>query len=164
MKITIHFLWLIFISILGVCQDTNSVKLNPEYYIIIDDSIVHNHIENNQFETKSDSLTIDGFDDTEFCIKFHGGDKALYKYIKKNIKLSKNLDIEGKILASFKVNEKGKIEAVTIEQGLREDIDKEIIRVLSEMTGWYWDCEEGPRRHVVIKIFVPIKVGLAKNK
>ena len=146
---------LLFNCYIGLCQDTSFVK----YQVFIDDSISIFKNEDSKNEFRNDSLENVLFDDTEFCIKFHGGDKALRKYIKKNLQFHKeDCKIGGKVLASFKVNEKGKVEDVKIEKGLNEKIDKEVLRVISEMPNWKWDCKEKPKRLISIKRYIPILI------
>jgi|WetSurMetagenome_2_1015567.scaffolds.fasta_scaffold01666_10 TonB family protein len=147
-----------YYSICGYCQDTSKTVINNGQEIVIKGLAIKN-----QRDTVFDKNYIDSsfiaIDDTEFCIKFPGGDKAFIKYLKKNIVLPPDLKergIEGRVYASFYVNEKGKVENVRIEESLCEDIDKEVLRVISEMPNWKWDCKEGPQRHISIKRYVPI--------
>ena len=160
MKSKIFLGLLLFNCYQGLCQDTSYVK----YQVFIDDSITLEKKENSKNEFSEDSLDHVLFDDTEFCIRFHGGEKALRKFIKKKIVLKKEDFIAGKILASFTVNEKGKVENIKIENGLNEKIDNEVIRVLSEMPDWEWDCKEKPRRQIIIKRYFPISIALTKDR
>ncbi|TPE44503.1 energy transducer TonB [Pontibacter mangrovi] len=106
----------------------------------------------------SDTLNNVFFDDLEFCIKFKGGEEALVKYLVDSFQVpvdDKHHNISGKVLASFTVNEKGEVGDIKIEEGLCEEIDNEVIRDISEMPKWIWDCETKPRRSYKTKRFAP---------
>jgi TonB family protein len=153
-------------SICGYCQDTSKIIINKGYDIVINELTTKN-----QHDIVFDENIIDSnfiaIDDTEFCIMFPGGDKALIKYLKKNIVFPpdiKERGIEGRVYVSFYVNEKGKVENVRIEDSLCEDIDKEVVRVISEMPNWIWTCNECPQRHISIKRYVPIIIKQHSSK
>jgi len=98
------------------------------------------------------------FDDSEFCIKFKGGDKALVKYFAANFIMpsdDKQKNISGKVLVTFTVNEKGEVGDIKIVEGLSEEIDSEVIRVVSMMPKWIWDCKTKPKRPVKTRRFAP---------
>jgi periplasmic protein TonB len=74
---------------------------------------------------------------------FPNGEKALLQYLADNIVYplsAKQNCIEGKILAEFIVAEDGCIENIKIKRGLSEDINAEVLRVLSEMPVWEPGC------------------------
>jgi hypothetical protein len=159
MKNNLISILLILISNLAFCQNSEIIKTKPEYDIIVNDSII--------YQFNGDSSTFIGIDDTEFCIKFPGGDNALIKYIQKNFRLPTdmiNQKIEGKIYASFTINEKGKVDNIKIERGLSESIDKAVEKVISEMPDWIWACNEKPRRHILVKRYLPLTIELNKKK
>lgn len=146
-----------------MCQDTSYVK----YRVVINDSIAINPKVNEIKEINNDSIVDVGFDDTEFCIVFPGGEKALRKAVIKSIMYSPEMiksNIEGKVYASFTVNENGKVENIKIEKSLSHEFDKEVFRVLSEMPDWKWNCKEKPRRKILIKRYFSISFGLSKEK
>jgi len=148
---------------LGFCQNMDNLKFQPEYELNIEDSL------NKQLNgyRYPDSLSFFGIDDTEFCIQFPGGDAALLKYLKKSIVISKDsiyAKIEGKIFISFTVNEKGKVENIVIERGLDKSLDKIIIKAISEMPDWIWNCKEKPNRNIITKRYLPISIKQNKEK
>jgi TonB family protein len=70
---------------------------------------------------------------------YPGGEKALLKYISRNIEHPKSArkgKIQGKVYVLFVVNENGLVEDVTILKGLREDINEAAITEVEEMPAW----------------------------
>jgi TonB family protein len=155
MKTKLLTFFLLFNIYQGLCQDTNYVK----YKAFLDDSIIVDKKKTLKNEFDNDSLKIEAFDDSEFCIQFPGGDKALREYLAKNLQYptdKNNSNIEGKVYASFTINEKGKVENVKIERSLNEIFDKEVIRVISSMPNWKWNCKEKPNYRYAIRKHIPI--------
>lgn len=143
------------VPLFGCSQNKAFYKRSITY-----DTVYHRDLDRSVQLGNSDSLNV-FIDDSEFCIKFKGGDKALVKYFADSFKLPakvKDKNIKGKVLASFTVNEKGEVGYVKIEKGLGEEIDKEVIRVVSEMPKWIWDCESKPTRPVKTKRFAPFTI------
>ncbi len=162
-KHLIIFIFLVAIPHLLYCQDLSGVKFSPPKIELIDnDSIVMREIqENNKINTKDSGIAI--IDDTELFINFPGGIKALAKYLKENLHYPDSAiksKIEGKVYAGFIVDEKGKFSEIKIVKGLCLEIDKEVIRVVSEMPNWEWDKGEAPDRKTQIKITLPISFKL----
>jgi len=158
---TILLISLIFNTYLGVCQNKDLIKFKPEFYFDSEDSIV------NQLNSEIDTINFYGIDDTELCIQFPGGDKALRKYLKKSIKIPKDSVtsiIEGKINVSFTVNEKGNVENVKIEKGLYDPIDKVILEAIYKMPDWIWNCNENPRHKITSKRYLPITIKQNNKK
>jgi len=65
--------------------------------------------------------------------EFPGGEKALLKFIRKNINYpayEKSADIQGRVIVGFVVNEFGNISDVTIKKGVSKGINTEAIRVV----------------------------------
>lgn len=162
-KHIIIFIFLVVIPHLLYCQDLSNVKFSPPKIELIDnDSIVICEIqENNKINTKDNSIAI--IDDTELFINFPGGTKALAKYLKENFHYPDSAvksKIEGKVYVGFIVDEKGKLSEIKIVKGLCPEIDKEVIRVLSEMPNWEWDKGEAPNKKTRIKMTLPISFKL----
>jgi hypothetical protein len=142
------FILLILNSYLVVSQNTDIIKFKPEYDTIADDSIL------NQLKSIPDSSILFYVDDSEFCIQFPGGDKAWMEYLKENFILPadvKDMQIEGSVCVSFTINEKGKVGNIKIDRSLCENIDAIVVKVISEMPDWIWNCKEIPRRQILIK-------------
>ena len=75
--------------------------------------------------------------------QFPGGEKALMQYLAENIvypeSATKNC-IEGKVFTRFCIAEDGCVENIQIIRGLSDDINAEVIRVLSQMPVWEPGC------------------------
>lgn len=70
---------------------------------------------------------------------FPGGVSELNKFIQKNLKYPQaaiDAGIKGKCFLKFIVNETGKISNVEVLKGIRQDCDKEAIRVIESMPLW----------------------------
>lgn len=161
MRYTIIWLALIFYAYTGVCQNKELIKFKPGVYFNDEDAVVK------QLNNRTDTSDFYGIDDSEFCIQFPGGDKALRKYLKKNIKIPKDSVtsiIEGKIMVSFTVNEKGKVENARIEKGIYDPIDKTILKVVSGMPDWIWNCDEAPWHKITTKRYIPVSIIQDKKK
>lgn len=71
--------------------------------------------------------------------KFKGGNKALEKYLKENLKYSneaKDKNIQGRVYVKFKITENGKIKDVKIIRSIHPLIDNEAKKVIKEMPNW----------------------------
>lgn len=157
----ILFISLIFAAYSGVCQNNELIKFSPGDYFNIDDADLK------QLNIPTDTSEYYGIDDSEFCIQFPGGDKAFRKYLKKSILLPKDSvtsSIEGKVIVSFTVNEKGKVGNVVLEKGLYDPIDKILLKVVSEMPDWIWVCKENPQYKISTKRYLPISIIQDKKK
>lgn len=70
---------------------------------------------------------------------FPGGDIELMKFLKKNVnypKMSKELGITGMVIVEFIVDVDGTMTDIKIAKGVSSDIDKEALRVVSQMPKW----------------------------
>ena len=74
--------------------------------------------------------------------EYPGGLKALYEYLRKNIKIPKIIrvrgEVSGKVFVKFMVNEEGKVEEVSILKGLTgcEECDEETLKAIKKMPRW----------------------------
>ncbi|SFH38011.1 energy transducer TonB [Pontibacter chinhatensis] len=156
MKEKALFILLTVVTLFGCSHKNAFLKQSINY-----DTVELEKLNKNAQLNDTDSLDNVFIDDSEFCIKFKGGDKALVKYFADSFQLPANVkhdNIKGKVLATFIVNEKGEVGDVKIEKGLGEEIDKEVIKVVSEMPKWIWDCESKPTRPVKTKRFAPFTI------
>ena len=71
-------------------------------------------------------------------------------------------EIHGRIIASFVVNKKGKIEDVTIMRGLNETIDNEAIRVIQSIPEMIPGEQFG--KYVKVRYVIPITVSQNSKK
>ncbi len=99
-----------------------------------DDGIVEVEIE----DEKSDDALVE-FWDLSTKPSFVGGEKAMFRFIKKGVtypEIPKVNEIEGRVFVSFVVNKKGEIIKVKVERGVDPYLDKEAIRVVESMPNW----------------------------
>jgi TonB family protein len=71
--------------------------------------------------------------------EFPGGKTAFNEYVKNNVRYSPRAvadKIEGRVIIKFIVNTDGEIGNVKIIRGVRDDLDKECLRVISGMPRW----------------------------
>lgn len=71
--------------------------------------------------------------------KFPGGDEALFLWLSENTKFPKEgreLGISGIVHIKFVINKVGKVTNIEVEKGVNEYLDKEALRVISEMPDW----------------------------
>ncbi|WP_460921795.1 energy transducer TonB [Pontibacter brevis] len=152
MKVIAFLILMATAPLSGYCQKKVTFKHNITY----DTAHLRDLDKNIQLDYSDSSKVY--FDDSEFCIKFKGGDKALVKYFVDSFQLADNVkddSISGKVLASFTINEKGEVGDVKIVEGLVDEIDNEVKRVISAMPKWIWDCDYKPKRPVKTKRFAP---------
>lgn len=75
--------------------------------------------------------------------EFTGGNLAMDKFLKENIKLSKTLKIKGKVRVAFIITKDGEICDVRVTSKPKEYIDNEVIRVIKSMPKWIPGTNEG---------------------
>ena len=92
---------------------------------------------------------------------FPGGDLELRKYIAQNVKypeIAKENGIQGRVFVQFVVNKKGKVEQVKVVRGVDPSLDKEAIRVISNLPAWKPGSQRG--KAVRVSFTVPINFQL----
>lgn len=97
--------------------------------------------------------------------EFPGGQSALFEYLKNNItypKSAKKDELEGKVILSFVVNKEGDVQEVKVIKGVRNDIDKEAIRVVQAMPKWKPGYQRG--KNVNVSFNLPISFKLDSKK
>ena len=94
---------------------------------------------------------------------FPGGDDALMKYLKKNLKYpvaAKTSNIQGKVFVAFVVNADGKVTDVTL---LKKDkvgggCDEEAIRIIQAMPAWTPGKLDG--KNIPVQLNLPVQFKL----
>lgn len=79
-------------------------------------------------------------------------------YIQKNVKFPEEIKtkgVTGKVYVTFVVNKEGKVENVKLERGLEPSLDKEAVRVVSEMPLWTPGKQNG--KAVKVCYTIPVK-------
>ncbi len=100
-------------------------------------------------------------DGVEVMPEYIGGTQAMFQYITHNIeypKSAKDDNITGKVFVGFVVDSKGKVGQVEVLKGVRDDLDSEAIRVISEMSDWTPGMQDG--KHVNVHMVLPISFQL----
>ena len=87
-------------------------------------------------------------------------DRWVYEYIKYPESAVKN-GIQGRVIVEFVVDKKGKVTDVQIVKGLDEEIDANVIKVISASPKWKPAKIRG--REVSVRISVPIEFKLTKS-
>lgn len=101
----------------------------------------------------------------EIGATFPGGDRAIQDYITSNIQYPmdamENLT-EGRVIVLFAIEKDGRVSDVRVRKGVSESLDKEAIRLISEMPNWI----PGKREGVVAKTWsqIPINFNLGLDK
>jgi len=93
--------------------------------------------------------------------EFPGGTAALMEYLRKNIKypaICRENNIQGRVLVSFVVNKDGSIVDVEVVRGVNPSLDKEAVRVISQMPNWTPGRQLG--RAVRVRYSVPVSFRL----
>lgn len=94
-----------------------------------------------------------------------GGQSGLMDYLKKNIQYpeaAKKAGVQGRVILQFVVAKDGSIENVSILRGVNPDLDKEAIRVVSNMPNWKPGMQKG--KPVSVKYTVPIAFSLPSEE
>ncbi len=102
-------------------------------------------------EENVDRITI-----AEFMPEFPGGKDALIKFMERN--LNQPDDFESgqrmRVIAKFVVDKEGNIDDLTIETKGREDLDREVLRVIKKMPRWKAGKQNG--RAVAVYYKLPV--------
>lgn len=97
--------------------------------------------------------------------QFPGGKEAQIKYMVNSIKYPENArknGISGKVYVTYVIEKSGKVTDVRVLKGVDEELDKEAVRVISEMPKWKPGMEKG--KPVRVQITQPIDYKLDTNK
>ena len=90
-----------------------------------------------------------------------GGLDALMAYLQKEMKYPETAfteRVEGKVFVSFIVTKEGSVVSPAVVKGVREDMDKEALRVISGLPKWNPGRQKG--RAVSVRFVLPINFKL----
>lgn len=79
------------------------------------------------------------YDIVEVMPQFPGGQGELMKYLRNNVKYpaeAQKKKIEGRVIVTFVVNQKGRITNPTVERSAHPLLDAEALRVVKRMPKW----------------------------
>jgi protein TonB len=96
--------------------------------------------------------------------QFPGGVAAMHKWLKDNIKyppVAEESNISGKVFMEFVVGRDGAIRDIAVTRGVDPSLDKEAMRVVSQMPKWIPGKQAG--KLVSVKFNMPIAFTLAKQ-
>lgn len=101
------------------------------------------------------------FKEAEVMPEFPGGMQELMAYMGSSIQYpeaAKAEGIEGKVFVQFVIGTDGKVGSVEVVKGVRDDLDSEAIRVVSEMPNWTPGKQDG--KTVKVQMVLPIAYQL----
>lgn len=142
----IVMLILSMIPLSTLCQNVKVAK----------DSIVELLVMQTIFTLDSTLLIID---DTELFVDFPGGEKAMNKFINKNLTYPKAAitdKIEGLVYVNFTIDCSGEISNIKIVKGSNPYLDNEVIRLISIMPNWIWDKKIEMKNRKSVQRTLPI--------
>ena len=93
--------------------------------------------------------------------EFPGGYDGYMEYLRKNVKypaICRENGIQGRVLVSFVVNKDGSIVETEVVKGVHPSLDKEALRVISEMPKWKPGTQRG--KPVRVKYSCPVNFRL----
>jgi protein TonB len=142
----------------------------PDEIIVVNDPVEHQEIffTENQSEIPQVISTASApryveepvesvVDFAEIAPEFIGGQAALMKFLSDNIRYPQ-VDIEmgnkGRVICTFVVEKDGSITDIKVVRGVSPSIDKEAMRVISEMPNWKPGFQNG--RAVRVKFTLPV--------
>ena len=102
------------------------------------------------------------FIDIYIVPEFPGGQKALFQYLSNNVHYPEQAakdSIEDRVICQFLVQADGTITDIEIVRSLGyPELDKEAIRVISEMPKWVWTSD--PSKYAPMRYTLPINFKL----
>lgn len=90
--------------------------------------------------------------------EFPGGEAAMMKWINSNVKypeIAKENGITGKVFVQFVINKEGKVGNVELLRGVDPYLDKEALRVVSNMPAW----KPGKQRGKAVKVSFQLPIN-----
>jgi len=105
------------------------------------------------------------FTEVEQVPEFPGGLEAFGKFLASNVKYPKadrEKGVQGRVIASFIVEEDGSLSSIVVKRGVSEAIDAEAVRVLDISPKWKPGIQNG--RTVRVQYSVPISFRLDNDK
>lgn len=136
-------------------ENNGQIKTMPEVV-----AKKNNNQENSQ-ETLVGTRTNKVYTFVEKMPQYPGGDEALINFLYGNIQypqIAKRAGIEGRVIATFIVTEKGEVQDIKIVKGIGAGCDEETIRVLENMPNWKPGFQKGAP--VKVRMSVPISFKL----
>lgn len=120
------------------------------------------------FTVEEEIVVVDDEDEPVFTGKppeFPGGEKALTKWMKKNLKypaVAKRMGVEGNVIVEFIIGEDGMTSDARVIESLHRLCDKEAVRLVKTMPAWSPAEENGVK--ISIKYTLTVPFILSKSK
>lgn len=148
-----------FTEVLNIVDD--NIELDEE--LELDDMELDEaeEVEIMMFEEESEEDDNFIFQRVEKMPEFPGGYAALAKYLGGNLhfpEVARDNGIEGRVYVKFVVNKQGHLQDIEILKGVDRALDKEAIRVVSQMP--YWNPGEQRGQAVNVACNLPITFSL----
>ena len=113
-------------------------------------------------QTRKDTATDDKvYDVCEQMPTYEGGDAALLKYLRENLKYpdkTKDRGVQGRLVIGFIVEKDGSLTDVKVLRPVDIDLDAEALRVIKGMPKWIPGRQNGKR--VRVRYLLPIHICL----
>jgi TonB family protein len=162
MRIYVLSFTLTILSINSIGQNTSFFEFSPP---TVDTIGFHDEL-----DIKNDTKIDTPFDFGDCCIEimptFPGGDKALTKFLIKNISYPDSSfkgGIEGTVHVNFIIDTLGNIKNLRIINSLSYDIDNEVLRVFSIMPKWKSGYNACNKKKLNIGMTMPIHFTLKRR-
>ena len=107
-------------------------------------------------EVKDDSQKV--FEVVEKMPEFPGGKQGMLNWLRENVcypEEARKKKIEGRVIVTFVVNEKGRVVEPTIVRSVDSLLDKEVLRLIKQMPKWKPGEEKGEPVRVKFTLPVP---------
>ena len=90
-------------------------------------------------------------------------EKWVYQYLKYP-KYAQENGIQGRVLVTFVVNEKGEVRDVKVTRGVHETLDEEAVRVVAASPKWRPGRHRGKKVKTALTVAVEFKLDKNKGK
>lgn len=104
-------------------------------------------------------------DNPDKIADFPGGQKALFEFLKGNIKYpakAQEAGIQGNVIVKFIIDETGAIKNASIVKSIDEELDNEALRVISIMPKWIPAQKDG--KSVASSFVIPVMFKMTKEQ
>ncbi len=146
-------------DVLNIVED--DVELDDELELMDTEANENTEIDYQAIEVVEEEEDAPVFFIVEQMPVFPGGEEALRKYIAQSVKypaIAQENGIQGRVFVAFVVNTKGEVTDVKIARGVDPNLDKEAIRVVTNMPKWTPGKQRG--KAVKVSYTVPINFVL----
>lgn len=101
------------------------------------------------------------YKEAEVMPEYPGGMEALFTFMGKNINYPETAEqdgLEGKVMVQFVIDPDGKVGQIEVVKSVRDDLDSEAVRVVSQMPDWTPGMQDG--KAVYVQMVLPIAYKL----